>query len=194
LMLLLNLSAAAWTYSLRLKSQAPEKTVSTKIAFLLLALFVLLQTAWIIGVRSSSESSFTSLSERTNTPNTAIETGQASSASQDLPWLTWSAQSVQEKLAQGQTVFVDYTAAWCLSCQFNKLTFQKNSVQTAFKAHKVSLFRADWTRQDPAITRSLNELGRNGVPVYILLKKGQAPHFLSEFVTEQEILKALEEL
>ena len=194
LMLLLNLSAAAWTYGLRLKSQTPEKTVSTKIAFLLLSLFVLLQTAWIIGVRSSSEPSFTSLSERTNTPNTAIEAGQASSASQDLPWLTWSAQSVQEKLAQGQTVFVDYTAAWCLSCQFNKLTFQKNSVQTAFKAHKVSLFRADWTRQDPAITRSLNELGRNGVPVYILLKKGQAPHFLSEFVTEEEILKALEEL
>ena len=193
LMLLLNLSAAAWAFSLRHKSHAPEKTVSTKIAFLLLALFILLQTAWIIGVRSSAESTFTSLSERTNTPNTAIETEQASSASQDLPWQTWSAQSVQEKLAQGQPVFVDYTAAWCLSCQFNKLTFQKNNVQTAFKAHKVSLFRADWTRQDPAITRSLNELGRNGVPVYLLLKKGQAPRFLSEFVTEQEILKALEE-
>jgi thiol:disulfide interchange protein DsbD len=158
-----------------------------------LAIFVALQTTWVIGVNSSAELTVQPSSGQENT--TSLEpTTDASRVEQAIPWQTWSAQAVKNELAKGRPAFVDYTAAWCLSCQFNKLTFQKSNVQSAFKAHHVALFRADWTRQDPAITQSLNDLGRNGVPVYILLKNGQAPHFLSEFVTEQELLKALEEL
>lgn len=195
MMLLLLLSAVAWSFNLKLQAQAQSQqaTWSTRFAWLLLAIFVALQTTWVLGVKSSAELSVQPSSGQENT--TGLEpTKDASRFEQAIPWQTWSAQAVKNELAQGRRVFVDYTAAWCLSCQFNKLTFQKSSVQSAFKAHHVTLFRADWTRQDPAITQSLNDLGRNGVPVYILLKNGQAPHFLSEFVTEQELLKALEEL
>ena len=193
LMLLLNLSAVAWSFSLKLKAHSQQTTWSRAFAWLLLVIFVALQTTWVIWVKSSPQPTLQSLSGQPNITNPEAGT-EASRFEPTLPWQTWSAQAVKNELAQGKHVFVDYTAAWCLSCQFNKLTFEKKSVQAAFKAHKVTLFRADWTRQDPEITLSLNELSRQGVPVYILLKNGQAPHFFSEFVTERELLKTLDEL
>ena len=107
-------------------------------------------------------------------------------------WASWSPQTLQARLDAGQTVFVDFTAAWCVTCQFNKkTTFTDAGLLKTFETQHVALLRADWTRQDPAITQALNQLGRNGVPVYAVYAPGKPPHVLSELPSVQEITDAL---
>jgi len=110
-------------------------------------------------------------------------------------WQAWSAARVRESVQAGQPVFVDYTAAWCITCQVNKrTTLQQASVQEAFAHHRVLLLQADWTRQDPAISASLAELGRSGVPVYVLHRPGQTPLVLPELLSPGTVLEALSTL
>ena len=91
-----------------------------------------------------------------------------------------------------QTVFIDFTAAWCVTCQVNKQTTLRDAkVLQAFADKKVLLLRADWTRRDPAITEALSRLGRSGVPVYVLLVPQQAPKVLSEVLSPDLVLQAL---
>jgi thiol:disulfide interchange protein DsbD len=92
-------------------------------------------------------------------------------------------------------VFVDFTAAWCITCQYNKKTTLSNSdVLADFAAKGVTLLRADWTRRDPAITLALEQLGRSGVPVYVLYQAGRTPLVLSEILTVRDVRAALETL
>jgi thiol:disulfide interchange protein DsbD len=108
-------------------------------------------------------------------------------------WQPWSAERVQAALASGRPVFVDFTAAWCVTCQFNKRTTLADAeVMADFKTKRVLLLRADWTRRDPAITQALAQLGRNGVPVYLLQAPGgAAPRVLSEVLSVREVREAL---
>ena len=89
-------------------------------------------------------------------------------------------------------VFVDFTAAWCVTCQLNKQTTLQNAqVLQDFERHQVALMRADWTRRDPAITRALAQLGRSGVPVYVLYRPGQTPLVLSELLSPSLVQNAI---
>ncbi|WP_460479036.1 protein-disulfide reductase DsbD family protein [Comamonas humi] len=111
------------------------------------------------------------------------------------PWQPWSADRVAQALAQQQPVFVDFTAAWCVTCQYNKrTTLSHPDVLAGFAERKVELLRADWTRQDPAITAALSQLGRSGVPVYVLYAPGKPPVVLSEILSTGEVLEALRTL
>jgi thiol:disulfide interchange protein DsbD len=107
-------------------------------------------------------------------------------------WQAWSPGKVEALLASGTPVFVDFTAAWCVTCQYNKKTTLANlEVLADFDAKKVTLLRADWTRRDPVITAALAQLGRNGVPVYVLYKTGHAPVVFSEILSTSEVRSAL---
>jgi len=107
-------------------------------------------------------------------------------------WQPWSEAAVQRELAAGRPVFVDFTAAWCVTCQYNKRTVLADAqVLAAFDAHQVRTLRADWTLRDEAITRALGVLGRSGVPVYALYRPGQAPQVLSELPSVREVVEAL---
>jgi thiol:disulfide interchange protein DsbD len=90
-------------------------------------------------------------------------------------------------------VFIDFTAAWCVTCQVNKrVVLDSPAVARRFAEADVIALRADWTRRDPAITQALQRYGRSGVPVYVLYLPGASgPLLLPEILTRDSVLAAL---
>ncbi|MFN3376406.1 MAG: protein-disulfide reductase DsbD family protein [Burkholderiaceae bacterium] len=128
-------------------------------------------------------------------PAEASVPAPAAAAEGTLPSATWTAWTPGRQaalLAAGQPVFIDFTAAWCVTCQYNKkTTLADERVMASFREANVALLRADWTRRDPAITAALAALGRNGVPVYVFQRPGQAPVVLSEVLGVDEVRAAV---
>jgi thiol:disulfide interchange protein/DsbC/DsbD-like thiol-disulfide interchange protein len=107
-------------------------------------------------------------------------------------WEPYDENVLAQRVAQGQAVFIDFTAAWCVSCQVNKrLVLHSDETLRAFAQSKVSLMRADWTNRDVRITDALARLGRNGVPVYVLIRPGREPLLLPEILTVRLVQEAL---
>jgi thiol:disulfide interchange protein DsbD len=115
-----------------------------------------------------------------------------SSASGD--WQPFTPERLQTERDQGHAVFVDFTAAWCLTCKFNEKTVLENgAVREAFQRHGVVKLKADWTNGDPAITKLLQQFGRPGVPLYVLYPgKSEEPIVFPELLTKSILLDKLE--
>ncbi len=119
-------------------------------------------------------------------------------ASTGLPirgdWHAFTPERLQAELEQGRTVFVDFTAAWCLTCKFNEANvLESQEVRDAFQRHGIVKLKADWTNGDPVITKILQRFGRPGVPLYVLyIAKNEEPIVFPELLTKSMVLDKLE--
>ncbi|MDE1149620.1 MAG: protein-disulfide reductase DsbD family protein [Azospirillaceae bacterium] len=130
----------------------------------------------------------------------AAHTGTAAPATDGAPKVAdaggfqpFSPDALDKLRADGRPVLVDFTAAWCITCLVNeRVALSSDTVHAAFKAHDVALLKGDWTKQDPVITRVLQAHGRDGVPLYLFYRPGQAePEVWPQILTEAQVLDAV---
>lgn len=94
--------------------------------------------------------------------------------------------------AAGKPVFLNMTAAWCITCQVNeRAALRSDAVQAALTSHGVTYLKGDWTNQNPEITRLLERHGRSGVPLYLLYAGAGEPMMLPQLLTPGLVLDAL---
>jgi thiol:disulfide interchange protein DsbD len=108
-----------------------------------------------------------------------------------IVWVPFSSAALGALREEGKPVFLDFTASWCLTCQFNEKTaINVPAVRTVFKQKGIIAMKGDWTNSDPAITAALKSFGRVGVPlaVYYPPGKGSEPIVLPELLTEKIVL------
>ncbi len=169
---LLALSLACWMKGVFL---VPTASATARLVSSVLVLVIVIGSGLYFGAKFSS---------------TKIASGETPLAGD---WRPFTPERLQSELAQGHTVFVDFTAAWCLTCKFNEATvLESNAVREAFQRRGIIKFKADWTNADPAITKILKQFGRPGVPLYVLYPRGKDPIVFPELLTKSIILDKLE--
>ena len=111
-------------------------------------------------------------------------------------WVQFDRASIARRVSRGETVFVDVTADWCLTCKANKaLVLDREPVVSALAATSITAMRADWTRPDPAISRYLEGFGRYGIPFNAVYGPGAPggialPEILSSNIVMDALAKA----
>jgi thiol:disulfide interchange protein DsbD len=125
-----------------------------------------------------------------------VATGFPGRPSHEVVWQPWSPETVQQLRAEGRTIYVDFTARWCATCQSNKaVVFSSPRVRTALQRQGVVLLKADWTSRDPRITEALGSFNRSAVPLDLIYAPGRAePIILPELLSADIVSKALEQI
>lgn len=124
---------------------------------------------------------------------TVDEVEVASKDASGIAWNNYSPAAVDGALKEGRTVFVDFTATWCLTCQVNKkVAFTSDEVIRFFEENAILPLKGDWTKRDPVITRELQKFGRNGVPTNVIYWPDGTTRLLPEVLTPRIVLNAFE--
>lgn len=153
----------------------------TQLALILFALLTLGLAAWIAGrwPRSNTATVIALLlgigitayacTGISPLPAGAGSTTTGQTASGGLQWESFTPEKLASYRASGHPVLVDFTAAWCLTCQVNdRILFHSNTVEQRLNKSKIALLRADWTSYDPQITAVLAGYGRSSIPLYVI--------------------------
>jgi thiol:disulfide interchange protein len=182
-------AAAAWLLWVLAQQAGPDGLAVGLAGALLVAL-----AAWLIGLATRAPrlagavvvlAALALLPALSTTPTTAPAVAGTEA---------WSAARVAALQAQGRSVFVNVSAAWCISCKVNeRVALDTDTVRAAFTRANVAYLSADWTNGDAAITALLRAHGRAGVPLYLLYPAGGgAPRLLPEILTPGIVLAALD--
>jgi len=120
--------------------------------------------------------------------------GASATASAEAASEAYSPERLAALRAEGRPVFVNYTAAWCVSCQVNdRVVISTKPVVEAMKKGNVAYLKADWTKRDPVIAADLARFGRAGVPLYLVYgADGGEPVILPAILTQGAVLGALD--
>jgi len=113
-----------------------------------------------------------------------------------IQWETFSAEAVAGHREAGRAVFIDFTAAWCLTCKVNeRISLDVPEVVALVEELNIVMLKADWTTRDPAITRALAGFGRSGVPLYVVYSPDPfaPPRLLPEVLTPALVIRALQQ-
>lgn len=113
-----------------------------------------------------------------------------------LHWEKWSPQSVKQLVDEGKPVYVDFTARWCSTCQFNHRVYDAKEIQEDIKKLGIALLKADWTDYDPVISQTLkNEFQTEAVPLNVLYLPGRdKPIVLPNLLTVANVRAAFAEI
>ena len=116
--------------------------------------------------------------------------------SAEIESLEFNKQTIEELNNKGQHVFVDFTAKWCLTCQYNKKTvLTSEEFINTLKKHNIKFMIADWTDKDSNISTELASLGRSGVPVYAIYNAHTKQALvLPEILTNKAVKEAISKL
>lgn len=181
LAILLFASIGAWVYSkwVGFNSKRNVKIIARTVSFVLIA------GSLAFGMTAVDTS-----------PPQSRNVSSSSNSKSELNWQKFSPEKVKELKASGKPFFIDFTAAWCLTCQVNeKVALTSSEVVQMFPEKDIVALKADWTSRDETITRALAEYGRNSVPVYVLYKgNGEKPEILPEVLTPKVVLNAIENI
>jgi thiol:disulfide interchange protein DsbD len=173
---LLTLSVACWMFGAFITPSAAGRTRA--VVLVLIAALVLASGTYFIGDKFQ-------------------QTRLEAAAPVENGWRTFTPDALNAELAKGVPVFIDFTAAWCVTCKFNEATvLESAAVREAFERRNVVKFKADWTNADPAITKILKQFGRPGVPLYVLYPAGRStePIVFPELLTKNIVLEKLESI
>jgi thiol:disulfide interchange protein/DsbC/DsbD-like thiol-disulfide interchange protein len=122
-----------------------------------------------------------------------FESAQEKSSSAN--WESYSPARLEDLRASGTPVFINFTAAWCITCLVNEKTVLSTAdVKAALESKGVAYLKADWTNRDPSITAALESFGRSGVPLYVLYDASGQPTVQPQILTPGAFLEALENL
>ena len=127
---------------------------------------------------------------------TGVVVSAADGASDGVPDVLriqpYSAEALATARASGRPVFVNMTAAWCITCLVNeRVALSSDTIARAFAERDLLYLKGDWTNRDPRITDYLAEFGRNGVPIYVFYPAHGEPRVLPQILTESKVLSAL---
>ncbi len=101
-----------------------------------------------------------------------------------IRWEPWSKEKQDALLKEGKSVYVDFTAAWCLTCQTNKAAAYNEATAQLFNKHGIVALKADKTSDNPAIDAELKRLGQVAIPVNVLYAGGDpTPHITQPILT-----------
>jgi thiol:disulfide interchange protein DsbD len=123
------------------------------------------------------------------------ETSISGTDTHGVQWQAFSDEKLTKLREEGKPVFIDFTAAWCLTCKVNELAvFSSSEVRERFEELEFTMLKADWTRRNPEITEALAKHGRTGVPLYVLYGSKGDPVVLPQILTSGIVLEALNQL
>jgi thiol:disulfide interchange protein DsbD len=178
----LVVAIAGWTLG-----RWPARRLSTAVAV------VLLLAALAIPVSQRKFAGHTTVAA---SASATTSTGEAAVGPDGLlTWSPYSEAALTAAQSAGHPVFIDFTAAWCLSCQVNeRIVLKSPEVQKALHDNHFTLLKADWTDEDPAITAKLASVNRAGVPTYVVYAgaANARADVLPELLTKDLVLKAIQ--